>query len=252
MTRWLALMTVTAGLLMGGKPAEAGTLTIDLDLADSSIGFGGLVVFQGGVGGSTVTGSTRLVLSGVSSLGMITAAEARGSLQSFNLMVGIQGPVTRPLPIPNASLLGSFNVMQIGTAAGVVNPILSGARLAVVSGQFANNFQAQLDCMGTGCDALVAVGIGNLPFTLNAATANRRPFGFSLTGLGSSALLTTFFNTPRLGLNLNIVGRETARQFVPEPSRSGLLLLAALLLGVASLGARLTRSRISGEAGQPS
>ena len=70
--------------LSGAQPSKAGTLTVDFSLQGSTVALGDLLNVANGTGagmpmnnpGTRVTGTTRVVLTGVNSAGTITGGMA--------------------------------------------------------------------------------------------------------------------------------------------------------------------------------
>jgi hypothetical protein len=198
---------------MLASPSAAGTLTIDVALDGGQVELIGFSVF-----GTTFlkpasfSGSARIVLTGVDSLGALTAPSATGSLQALRLQLDF--PPSNPGPA-----FTSAHFSQIGVAAGGFD----GAMLRLAATDLA--FEVELPPLS---------GSGFLPGSSDASLAL---LGLAMPGaaqlaLRGSAGSAAGGNMLPFILNFDVRGREVARSFsAPEAPELGLLCLGLVLLG---------------------
>ena len=187
----------------------------------------------------TPQGQASIVLSGVNSLGMITAPMASGRLTSLLALVLLNGTATGPGG--SAMFSGLAQIQQIGTAAGAFD----GMQLVFQPGQVTQAISVVLDCQGALCASFSAGGATNF------ITANTAPLALGLSGLdmaGGAQLQASI-----RALFFPFTGREVSRRFVgmggggdggevPEPLHMGLLLSGLGLLALTRLA--LVRARL--------
>jgi hypothetical protein len=242
MSAWAAALTVA---LFSASPSKAGTLTVDFNLAGSTLMIGGVVNVANGMG-ATVTGAARVVLTGVNAAGMITGAMANGTVSGLNLNFAINSPIIAGL---DASLVGPISITQMGSAAGG----FAGGVLNLATNSFNTNLSVNLNCAGGmpptngggQCALISSAGMITFPIVQMAVISNNMaPFAVNLANLGGTASLTAAVMAMNAGqaVNLTFNGSEVARSFVPnapqvpEPVEAGLLILGVLALcGVAAV-----------------
>jgi hypothetical protein len=243
-TAWVAAALTFA--LSSASPSKAGTLTVDFDLSGSTLMLGDLINASNGMG-ATVTGMTRLVLTGVDSMGMVTGSMASATLQGLGLTINLNAPL-----VAGASLVGPISITQMGMATGGFD----GATASLAQGSFVTNLSTNLDCVGMQCALISQLGMITFPIVQNSMISNDTGvFPVMLAGLnGSAAMLSAMVNTMNAGQSVTLAfrGAEIAgsRMFVgdammppmmmppqmPEPVESGLLILGVLALcGVAAV-----------------
>jgi len=223
--------------LFGASPSKAGTLTVDFNLAGSTLMLGGVINAANGMG-ATVTGMARVVLTGVNAAGMITGAMANGTVSGLSLNFALNSPIIAGL---DASLVGPISITQVGTSSGPFD----GAAAALATNTFNTNLSVNLNCVGAQCAVVSSAGMIVFPIVQNAMISNNMgPFSVGLAGLGGTAMLNAVVMQMNNGqaVNLTFSGQEVARTFVgnapmvPEPVEAGLLILGVLALcGVAAV-----------------
>ena len=252
---WAAVLSFA---LFGATPSNAGTLTVDFDLTGSTLMLGTLlnVADNNGVGmpagnpGTQVTGTARVVLTGVDASGaIIDPSMAGGSISGLGVNFTLNQPiVVNGMPIAGANLVGPISITQMGMASGAFD----GAALTLPTNAFTTALSVNIDCpVGQpGCDFIRPIAANMMPpivfpITQMATIANTTgPFAFALGSLGGMATLNAAVMQMNMGqaVNLAFVGAESARNFVaapvmvPEPVEAGLLMLSVLsLCGVAAI-----------------
>lgn len=231
---WAAALTVA---LFSASPSNAGTLTVDFNLAGSTLMIGGVVNVANGMG-ATVTGAARVVLTGVNAAGMITGAMANGTVSGLNLNFAINSPIIAGV---DANLTGPISITQMGSGSG---PFAGGA-LNLATNSFNTALSVNLNCVGAQCALISSAGMITFPIMQMAVISNNMaPFAVSLGNLGGTASLTAAVMAMNAGqaVALTFSGSEVARNFVPnapqvpEPVEAGLLILGVLALcGVAAV-----------------
>jgi hypothetical protein len=228
---WAAALTVA---LFSASPSKAGTLTVDFDLAPSTLAIGTLINVSNGMNG-TVSGAARLVLTGVNAMGMITGGMANGTISGLGLNIGLNANVAGV-----ATVTGTIGVTQVGSATGAFD----GMGVSLPTNSFNNMLSTNLDCT----PAAICNAVAMFPIVTNTMIANNMgPFVFSTAGLGGGASINAAVMVMQAGQNvtLSFRGSEVARTFdagpgggpqVPEPVEAGLLILGVLsLCGVAAV-----------------
>ena len=234
---WAAVLTMA---LFSATPSNAGTLTVDFSLANSTLTLGPVNVANGM--GAMVSGMARVVLTGVNSAGMITGAMSNATVSGFGLNFAVNSPVVAGL---DASLVGPISITQMGTSAGPFD----GMAVALAQNTFNTNLSVNLNCAGAQCGLVSMVGMIMFPIVQNATISNNMgPFSLSLGSLAAGATFSAVVQQMNAGqaVTLNFSGSEVARTFdggvqVPEPVEAGLLILGVLALcGVAAVRSRQT------------
>jgi hypothetical protein len=239
---WAAALTVA---LFSASPSKAGTLTVDFNLAGSTLMLGTVVNVSNGMG-ATVTGMARVVLTGVNAQGMITGAMANGTVSGLNLNFALNTPLVAGV---DANLVGPISISQMGSASGG----FAGGSLSLATNSFSTGLNVNLNCsggmppaVGGGQCALVSMlGMVVFPIVQMATISNNMaPFPVALGSLGMNATLQASVMAMNAGqaVTLTFNGSEVARQFVPnapqvpEPVEAGLLILGVLALcGIAAV-----------------
>jgi hypothetical protein len=245
---WIAAAVAVA--LTAPKMSSAGTLSVNFDLANSSLVLAGMTITNNPAMGmqanGTVAGAASIVLTGVDANGMITAMNAGARVSNFGLNVGIA--------ILGGIIGGSIVVSQNGTATGAfgMNQIL------LPPGEFMNSLMANITCTDPViCPLAAQMAMVMFPVNINAPLNNTMQFAFSTTGLNmpGNAMIAAAIVAAQGGasVNVNLSGREINRMFVanapannnnnnggaPEPMEAGLLAFGVLALsGLAVLRRR--------------
>jgi hypothetical protein len=242
---WAAALTVA---LFGATPSNAGTLTLDFNLASSTLTLGPVNVSNGM--GATVSGAARVVLTGVNAAGMITGAMSSGTVSGLSLNFMVNTPLVAGLA---ANLVGPISITQMGSSSG---PFAMGS-VGLAQNTFNTNLSVNLDCQGAQCALVSQLGMIMFPIMQNAVISNNMgAFPVALSSLGMNAMFSASVMQMNAGqaVALNFNGQEVARMFagggggnggnggggnggqVPEPVESGLLILGVLALcGVAAV-----------------
>jgi hypothetical protein len=214
--------------LLTTSSAHAGAIIIDYDLGSSVVSMlGGLISIP--PDGSITSATATVVVPGSS---LSNASAGPGNLQGLNLAASVNATV-----VSAATLTGGFTGVQVGNAAGT----LTGGLGNLVLGTLNLNLTGVINCTPAGiCGAL-----GTFPILLMGTSP--------ITGIGNVGIGGV--NTPGAGtLNavlpimiggaaaqINLVGQEVSRSYVPEPSSFGLLGLG--ILGLAGVGWRRAHPR---------
>jgi hypothetical protein len=188
MRPWIHAGIVALALWSPAVSSSAGTLEVSFAFDQGTIGFGVPGVFMSQA--TSFSGSGRVVLTGVDSLGMLTGPSAAGQLRDVSLMfIG---------PTPNGTF--TFGLPQEGVATGSFN----GSALALPQGALAFRLTNQAG--------------GNVPL-INPTMGFNLPIQ-SLGTPGSALLgLAGIFVGGGGGVLLDLQGREVARRFsAPEGS----------------------------------
>ena len=171
-----ALIVLALGLTPGST--RAGSLALDLAL-DGVVSLPSVPTPSGILPATQgpLSGSVSIVLSGVDSLGGITAVSPRGVVRSLRAEVALKGTATHSLSLPFATVSFAARLQQIDRATGVFD----GAQLSLPGGGL------QLFLSGTGrCQGSAAICAG-IPFqpTLGTTLIAGLPFGIALSGLAT-------------------------------------------------------------------
>ena len=249
---WAAVLSFA---LFGATPSQAGTLTIDFDLTGSTLALGTLVNVADNTGagtpagnaGSQVTGTARLVLTGVDASGMIIDPSMAGATISglgVNFALN-QAIVVGGMPLAGANLVGPISITQMGMASGMFDGM---STVTLPTNSFSTNLNVSIDCAGALCaiipQAAAAMGLMiSFPITQMATITNSMaPFAFTVGSLGGSATLSAVVMQMNTGqaVTLSFNGTQAARNFVgaavAEPVEAGLLIMSVLALcGVAAV-----------------
>jgi hypothetical protein len=205
-------------------PSVAGVLSIEFDLAQSSV-----VSINGNpeMGQQRAeTGSLSLMLTGVDAMGMPTGPGAVASLSDFNATIGIVQQLDAQTRFDRR-----FEFVRIPT----ISAGFDGSRVVIDAGQFSGSLHFTSSCTGPRCQTVTT-----FPNGLNLAVANFTPFVFSLSGLGQAGGASVSGRSIFQTIELQAQGKEIARRFdAPEPSATGFLSAALALLAVRRL---LTRA----------
>jgi hypothetical protein len=188
--------------ILGASPAVAGTLTLDFTLDTAS-----------GLSFSPVTGSARVVLTGVDASGTPTGTSPQGSLQSLRILTSSDFDMTTTEILLQQPVGGAFERMGFPSNADLLQTTQCAGGADVCRG--IPNFDSPI---------VLSLKLEAFVFVANPGTPGP---GFTLSGLERNRLLA----------NVTISGREVSRTFVPEPLAGGLL-----LLGLAAIARRELRS----------
>jgi len=238
---WAAALTVA---LFSASPSKAGTLTVDFNLAGSTLMLGTVVNVANGMG-ATVSGMARVVLTGVNAQGMITGAMANGTVSGLTLNFAINTPIIAGL---DANLVGPISITQMGSASGG----FAGGSLSLATNSFSTNLNVNLNCAsnagmvgGGQCALISSAGMITFPIVQMATISNNMaPFPVALGSLGMNATFQAAVMAMNAGqaVTLTFNGSEVNRAFVPnapqvpEPVEAGLLILGVLALcGIAAV-----------------
>lgn len=236
--RWI---TLSALVFLTVTPARAGTLAIDFDLSSSVFTAFGAARIADGAGGA-FTGSATVVLTGVNALGIATGMSAGGSLSSLRLDVQLALPLVVG-GTATVMLTGPVSFRQMGSASGPFD----GQAVVVPTAQAMLRFTSDVGCVGAACSAVQAALFRAPRLVVDDLLANAAPLAFGLAGLdaaGMAALRAGFRDDAtsnvgvRVGVHLDISGREVARRFVDEPT-----FLTEFALGLGLLGVLTARRR---------
>lgn len=220
MRRSAALLVLLASLALApALRASAGTISIGFDFSQSSLSIlGGLIDIP--PSGAITSASATIDVPGS---GLATPEAGVARLRSLTLAGTLDATV-----LGMASLSGSLDGMQVGTAegsltAGLANLFFQSAVLSL---------SVFVDCTPTAvCDF-----VADFPIQVTGPQTFS-PFGtLPIAGLDSpgNALVTASVEIVIAGLSatLSLVGNEVSRTFVPEPGSFGLV--AAGLAGLAA------------------
>ena len=208
-------------LVVAGSPATAASVLIDFDFASqSSISLlGGIIVTP--PDGTVDSGSGRLSLEATSLTTFISGGQAVLDLITFSATIATNvGGV--------ADISGTISGTQVGVLPGTLTPSQTDLSFP---GTIAVNLNANLPCTGTGCASLGFPVVDSGIFNLTAGT-------LPITGIGTIGTANITADIPIslggvLGV-LHLVGIETSRSFLPEPT-------TAMLLGLGLLAFRTHR-----------
>ncbi len=213
-------VTLALSLVVAASPASAASVLIDFDFASQSS-----VSLLGGIietppDGTIDSASGRLSLEATSLTTFVSGGQA--VLDQISFSTTISANVGGGAAVVSGSITGS----QVGTLPGTLT---AGQTSVDFPGTIAMNLNANVGCTGTGCASL---GLPILDVGLFNLTAGTLP----ISGIGTVGTATIAADIPIsvggvLGV-LHLVGVETGRSFVPEPS-------TAMLLGLALLAARV-------------
>src|SRR5262245_21057511 len=168
------ICVIVASTVLGASRAPAGTLTLDFAIDR--------VLAITGAEAQPVTGSARVVLTGVDEMGMITEAAARGSLESFQFVMSVGDGVDRVIfdirledPVSSAleSVMGEHpGGLMFRFGPGIVLPIGCMGPAASCAGSSDSAFLGlvALANVGTPGGAGVAVFFSGEGFVLGTAT----------------------------------------------------------------------------------
>jgi hypothetical protein len=239
---WAAALTVA---LFSASPSKAGTLTVDFNLAGSTLMLGAVVNVANGMG-ATVSGMARVVLTGVNAQGMITGAMSSGTVSNLALNFMINSPIIAGL---DANLVGPISITQMGSASGG----FAGGSLSLAQNSFSTSLNVNLNCAGGmpptngggQCALISSAGMIAFPIVQMATISNNMAaFPVALGSLGMNATFQAAVMAMNAGqaVTLTFNGSEVARNFVgnapqvPEPVEAGLLILGVLALcGIAAV-----------------
>lgn len=206
-------------LLTSAGPAAAASVLIDLDFAsNSSISLlGGTIVTP--PDGSVDTGSGRLSLEATSLTSFVPGGQAEMDQVTFSATVAKN-------VLGQADVSGTISGTQVGSILGSLNAAQTDVDFL---GTIAIDLTASLACTGSGCASL------GLPVS-TAGVVNLTTGSLPITGLGTVGAAQVAADIPIslggvLGV-LHLVGVETQRSIVPEPTGLVGLGLAAALLAV--------------------
>jgi hypothetical protein len=214
--------------LLGATPSSAGIVTLDFDLAGSSVTVGpfGSIQLANGVGATTVSGSASI------NIGSLNPADPdnAGNLIRLFLELDVNTPFSPDL---DASLVG---LLQISLDAPVGGTFDAAGVLTLPSG-FGALVQFSLTCVGTQCAPLAAMAMTTFPIAASNLAQPMTP-SFALAGVASGnatleSSLTLVLEDDRV-IQLNLRGRQ-----VPEPRETALLALGVLALCAGAAARRL-------------
>lgn len=222
---------VLAFALLGAAPSQAGLMvdqpaprrdffTVDFDLSDSTLTFGGV-----GVNGmnAMVSGRLRLELDSLDAMGRPAPTPGSpGRILDLSLRFDLDRVAISGF---DAALLGPVTLSQ----AGITSTQFTGEALIVQPTLFTTRLMTNLDCVGSQCAFVAAIVRIQFPLTTNTLMSNDMgPFFFTLDGLTSGqGFLQASIDTMSgpLSVRIDIRGRQ-----VPEPTATGLLMCAALAM----------------------
>lgn len=211
-----SLMALTLWML--ASPSAAGTLAIDFAFDQGQAGFGTFFPVVSFANATSFSGTARIVLTGVDSLGAITAPMPTAALQGLSLQLSFSASS------PPTPAVESAQFSQVSAAAGTFD----GTTLRLPARAF--SFQARLPPL-TGPGVFASSEAVLDLFALNRPGAAQLLLRAGGTAGSTSLLLLTF----------DVEGREVARTFsAPEVPEMGLLGIGLLLLG-----AQVARRRTS-------
>jgi len=212
MRRALRLAPLLSLLVLLPLAGGADEIEIDFDLTGSSVSaVGGQILIP--PEGTITAASAKLIVPGT---GSVTASSGPASLRSLVLDLTVDATVAGL-----ADVTGTVTASQLGTGFGTLSAGLGAFNLTQSLFVEATGF---IDCAGFGCGF-----VGTFPATFNGTQTFPPPLSIAVGGLGTAGAATVMgsllLDLAGQTAVLTLVGAETARTFVPEPSR--LLQLAA-------------------------
>lgn len=219
------LAALLALLVLAPLAGRADMIEIEFDLTGSSVSaVGGLINVP--PDGMITAASATIAVPGS---GSVTASAGPASLRSLILDLTVDASVF------GSTVMGGATATQFAPAFGTLTGGLG--VLSLTQSLFVEATGA-FDCSGLLCGA-----IGTFPATFNGTQTFQPPLGLGVSGLGTAgaAQLAGTITLSLAGQTavLSIVGAETSRTFVPEPSH--LVQLAAAGALVALLFVRRSR-----------
>lgn len=217
MRRTLRLATLLSLLALLPLAGQADEIEIELDLTGSSVSaVGGEILIP--PEGSITAASATLIVPGS---GSVTASSGPASLRDLVLDLTVDATV-----FGLADITGTVTATQLGTGFGTLSAGLGAFNLTQSLFVEATGF---IDCAGFGCGL-----VGTFPATFNGTQTFAPPLSIGVGGLGTAGSATVMgsllLDLAGQSAILTLVGAETSRTFVPEPSHLLQLAVAGGLL----------------------
>jgi hypothetical protein len=214
-------------LLLAAPSAQAGTITVDFDLTNSTVALlGGILNVP--PDGSITAASAQVTVQGSNAT---NAGAGAAQISNLMLMATINGTVGSAVV-----LTGGISGTQLGGGAGSLSAGLANLIVTTLS----LNLNGVINCFGGMCPAL-----GTFPVSAVNSVSVVTGWNLGMAGLGTlgAASLNGVLSLAIAGNTavVNLVGQEVNRTFVPEPNTFALVGLG--MLGLAGLGVRRARPR---------